>query len=116
MLRQRGGKVKTEKEVTLLKQYNTLVKAFNASIGGNLREQATLALLKEKAEHKPLVVFTMGIGHRRNYLSLINHFFKGTRTAFVIITPPALLLNGWIVFGVPVLVLVIVFLAFLLSS
>lgn len=104
-VKQRGGKAKTEKEAEKVKQYNALVKAFNQLIGSDVRERATMEILKQKAQQETLVVFTMGIGHRKNYLKLDDEYLKGTRTAFLFITPPELRLNLWWLIGLPLLIL-----------
>jgi len=109
VVRQRGGKVKTEKESEVIKQYNALVKEFNRIIGSDLRERATMDILKEKSELEKVVVFTMGVGHRKNYLKLADQFFRGKKTAFVFITPPELLINWWIAIGMPFVLLLILF-------
>lgn len=105
VVRQQGGKAKTEKQGEVVKQYNTLVKEFNAVIGSDLRERATLELMKEKTNDHRIVVFTMGVGHRKNYLNLADEYLKGGKTAFLFLTPPELLPNWWMIIGIPVLVI-----------
>lgn len=105
VVRQQGGKAKTDKQVEAVKQYNLLVKEFNSVIGSDLRERATLEIMKEKTNNQRIVVFTMGVGHRKNYLKLADEYFKGGKTAFMFITPPELLTNWWLVVGVPFLLL-----------
>lgn len=104
-VRQRGGKIKTEEEAQAVGQYNVLVKEFNRLIGSDVRERATFDLLKEKAQEDAVLVFTMGIAHRKNYLKIVDEMLKDTEMAFVFVTPQVLLVNWWLRIGVPVLIL-----------
>lgn len=106
-VKQRGGKTKDEKEVEKIRQYNALVREFNAVIGSDLRERATLGLLRERLSHDDLVVLTMGVGHRENYRRLAPDFCEANDAAFVFVTPPELLLSWWWMIGIPVLVLIV---------
>jgi hypothetical protein len=104
-VKQRGGKVKTEEEAQAVRQYNALVKEFNRLIGSDIRERATFELLKEKAQENSLLIFTMGIAHRKNYLNIVDDMLKETDIAFVFVTPPELLVNWWVRIGVPLVIL-----------
>jgi hypothetical protein len=104
-VKQRGNKIKTEKEAKAVRNYNVKVKEFNRILKGDIRERATFELLRERLQKTDVVVFTMGVGHRKNYLRLVNRQMKGTDTAFVFITAPELLPNLWLKIGLPVLVL-----------
>ncbi|MDP3976311.1 MAG: hypothetical protein Q8P95_05355 [bacterium] len=106
IVKQQGGRARDEKQVETVKQYNALVKEFNRVIGSDIRERATMEILLEKSQTAPLVVFTMGVGHRKNYLQLVNEYFKDSSTAFVFVTPPELLVNWWVAIGVPLLILI----------
>ena len=92
-------------ELEAVKQYNALVKEFNAVIGSDVREQATLEILGKKSLSSHLVVFTMGVGHRKNYLKLVDVYLKDSKTAFLFITPPELLTNWLLLLGLPLLIL-----------
>lgn len=104
-VRQRGGKIKDEKEAEKVRQYNALVREFNAVIGSDLRERATLSLLRERLLHEDLVVLTMGVGHRENYRRLARDFCETHQAVFVFVTPPELLVSWWWMIGIPVLIL-----------
>ncbi|MDP2691956.1 MAG: hypothetical protein Q8O95_06175 [bacterium] len=105
MVRQRGGKSKSVKESEVILQYNALVKEFNQVIGSDLRERATMEILRKKAEEDSLVVFTMGVGHRKNYLRLVDEYLRGSGVAFVFVTAPELRVSWWIVIVVPMVIL-----------
>lgn len=107
VVKQRGGKALNEKEAEVVKQYNSLVKQFNKLIGSDIRERSTMEILKKKVEKESLLVFTMGMGHRKNYLKLTREYLSGTDVAFMFISPPELLINWWITAGVPLLILLI---------
>jgi hypothetical protein len=107
MVRARGGKVKTEEEAEKVRSLNSIVKEFNRVIGSDIREKATFEILRQKVESEPVVIFTMGVGHRKNYLSLLKKNFGESATAFVFITPPELLINWWLAIGLPFLILLI---------
>lgn len=109
-VRQRGGVAKDQKEAEKVAQYNALVREFNTVIGSDLRERATLGLLRERLSQDDLVVLTMGVGHRENYRRLAPDFCEANRTAFVFVTPPELLMSWWWMIGVPVLILAFLFL------
>lgn len=103
-VQQRGGKVQTNAEAQVVSQYNALVKEFNRLIGSDIRERATLELVKQKAPSEPLLIYTMGVGHRKNYLELVDEVLKDTEIAFVFVTPPELLVNWWRRVGVLILI------------
>lgn len=106
-IRQRGGKVKTQQELQVLKRYNKVVEDFNRVLTSDIRERATLELMMEKASQSPVVVFTMGVGHRKNYLRMVPSVVRGSTTAFLFVTPPELRPNLWLLIGLPVLILVV---------
>ena len=110
VVRQRGGRPKNSAELEAVKQYNALVKEFNAVIGSDVREQATLEILRKKSLSSHLVVFTMGVGHRKNYLKLVDVYLKDSKTAFLFITPPELLTNWLLLLGLPLLILLVLLL------
>ncbi len=104
-VKQRGGKIKTEDEAQAVLQYNALVKEFNRLIGSDIRERATFELLKERSQRDPLLVYTMGIAHRKNYLNIVDDMLRDTDIAFVFVTPPELRVNLWLRIGIPIVVL-----------
>ena len=108
VVRQRDGKASNEKETQAVRNYNALVKEFNGVIGSDIREKATLDILRERSNNAPMTVFTMGVGHRKNYLKLASEFFGGSNTAFLFITPKELLPNWWCILGLPFLALMLV--------
>lgn len=107
VVKQRGGKSSNDKEAEAVRKYNALVKEFNAVIGSDIRERASLDILRQRSQHAPITVFTMGVGHRKNYLKLTPEFFGETKTAFLFITPRELLPNWWLILGLPALILLI---------
>lgn len=86
----RGKKFRnlTQEEYNVAKKYGDKVKTFNNVLKAPIRDEATLKVCLDHIDRSPLVVFTMGIGHRRNYLKLVNGLFKKQGVSFVIITPP----------------------------
>jgi hypothetical protein len=88
--RREKGQKYTDKEIEMIKKKNSLVKEFNKILGSDFRERATLELMREKAADDKLVVFTMGVAHRKNYLRLVNSYLKGTKTAFLFVKAPEL--------------------------
>lgn len=109
VVRQRGGKAISDKESAVVKEYNSLVGQFNTLIKSDIRERATLEILREKSRAQPLMVFTMGVGHRKNYLRLVNEYFAESNTMFVFISAPELLLSWWKLIGIPLLILAVLF-------
>ncbi|MGE3278999.1 MAG: hypothetical protein AB7J40_04390, partial [Candidatus Altimarinota bacterium] len=106
-VRSRDGKAKTEKEAEKILHLNALIQEFNRVIGSDIRERATFEILRQKSEQDSAVIFTMGIGHRKNYLSLVKEYFGESSTVFVFITAPELLINWWLTIGVPITILLI---------
>jgi|CXWL01.1.fsa_nt_gi hypothetical protein len=102
---QRGGTSKNEKEAQVVTQYNALVREFNHLIGSDIRERATMEIVRQKADQEGVVVMTMGVGHRHNYFQLVEEYLGSTNKAFVFITAPELLLNWWLLIGAPLLIL-----------
>ncbi len=113
---QRGGKATNAKEAQAVRQLNALIIRHNKLLGSDIRERATFTLLLEEVEKSSPVVFTMGIGHRRNYIKLCSEFLKGSDTAFVVVTPPELRVSWLIKLGLPILGLFLVLLLFILTS
>jgi hypothetical protein len=106
-VKQRGGKVKSQEEAQAVMQYNALVKEFNRLIGSDIRERATFELLREKSQNDPLLIYTMGIAHRKNYLNIVDEMLKNTDVAFVFVTPPELLVSWWVKIWIPVVILIL---------
>jgi len=104
-VRSRDGKAKTEKEAGKVEHLNALIQEFNRIIGSDIRERATFEILRQKIENTPIAIFTMGIGHRKNYLSLVKDYFGESTTAFVFVTAPELLVNWWLMVGIPIVIL-----------
>jgi hypothetical protein len=86
----------TDKEINLLKQRGKLVKEFNRVLGSDFRERATMEIMRERADKEEIVVFTMGVAHRKNYFKIVNSYLKNTRTAFLFVRPPELVPRYWI--------------------
>jgi hypothetical protein len=105
--RSRRGKVKNQKEAQMVLTYNSLVHEFNHLIGSDIRERATFEILRQKVKEEPVVIFTMGIGHRKNYLTLVKEYFGESSTAFIFVTPSELRINWWLAIGLPFLILLI---------
>ncbi len=85
----------SDKELDLLKKHQLLVKEFNRVLGSDFRERATMDIMRERADKEPLVVFTMGVAHRKNYKKLLHAYFSNTRTAFLFIRAPELVPKYW---------------------
>lgn len=86
----KNGKQLTKEEYDAMIAYNELSHKFNTSIKSKYREQASIELALEKLQTEVMCVFTMGIGHRSNYLSIIPSLLKYKDVGFVLITPPEL--------------------------
>ena len=101
------GRVENERAAQTLRHYNALAQEFNRIIGSDIRERATLEILKQKAEQEGVVVFTMGIAHRKNYFALLSEYLSDSRIAFVFVTPPELRVNLWMALGLPLVLLIV---------
>lgn len=113
---QRGGKASNAKEAQAVRQLNALITQHNKLLSSDIRERATLALLLEEVQKSSPVVFTMGIGHRRNYLKLCSQLLKDEAVAFLLITPPELRFSWLFKVGLPLLLLFGALLIFIWSS
>ena len=86
----------SDKEIRLLKEHGKLVKEFNRVLGSDFRERATMEIMRERADKEEIVVFTMGVAHRKNYKKLVNEYLKNTRTAFLFVRAPELIPRYWV--------------------